>query len=47
MVERNTAEPAELVSTETEPVGLVTGMDRTGPMSPVKLADCTKRKVPP
>ena len=46
MVERNTAEPAELVSTETEPVGLVTGMDRTGPISPVKLADCTKRKVP-
>ena len=46
MVERNTAEPAELVSTETEPVGLVTGMDRTGPMSPVKLDDCTKRKLP-
>jgi hypothetical protein len=48
MVERNTAEAAELVlaSTETEPVGLVTGMDRTGPISPVKLDDCTKRKVP-
>jgi len=48
MVERNTAEAAELVlaSTETEPVGLVTGMDRTGPISPVKLADYTKRKVP-
>jgi hypothetical protein len=48
MVERNTAQAAELVlvSTETEPVDLVTGMDRTGPISRVKLDDRTKRKVP-
>jgi hypothetical protein len=48
MVGRNAAEAAELVlvPTDTEPVALVTGMDRTGPMYPVKLDDCTKREVP-
>jgi hypothetical protein len=48
MVERNTAEAAELVlvSTETEPVGLVTGMDRTGPISPREVGRLHQAQAP-